>query len=254
MQTIRFAGLWLILLLASCGQNLTHRLENHDMIKVDSAVGVDSSLLIFIKPYTDSIQGAMNETIGFNPKTILSQKPESPLSNFVADLVFEAGKKYLKSQNITEGDVMCLINVRGLRAPLSKGEITTRNIFEIMPFENQMVAVKMDAANLNDLFGHIAKSDGDGIAGASFTLTNQKAYDIRVNGKPLEDGKIYWVITSNYLADGGDSYNMFKKSDVHLVSNEKVRELIIEHIKELTRQSREVLPDETPRINVKQKN
>lgn len=248
MQIIRFATLALFLILFSCGQKLVHRLENHDMIRVDSAVGVDSALMNYIKPFRDSIEGIMADVIGTSPKSLIAKKPESELSNFVADLVFEAGKQFLKEQNITDGDVFCIINIRGLRAPMPQGEITTRNIFEIMPFENQLVAVKMNAENLHLLFEHIAKSDGDGLSGASFTLKNEKAFDIRIGVKPINEDKIYWVITSDYLADGGDSYNIFKKSDTHLVSDKKVRELIIEHIKELTRQNRPVEPDRTARI------
>ncbi len=248
MQIIRFATLALFLTLFSCGQKLVHRLENHDMIRVDSTVGVDAALMNYIKPYRDSIEGIMADVIGTSAKPLIAKKPESELSNFVADLVLEAGKQFLKEQNITDGDVFCLINIRGLRAPMPQGEITTRNIFEIMPFENQLVAVKMNAENLHLLFEHIAQSDGDGLSGASFTLKNEKAFDIRIGGEPINEKKNYWVITSDYLADGGDSYNVFKKSDTLLVSDKKVRELIIEHIKELTRQNRPVEPDRTPRI------
>jgi 2',3'-cyclic-nucleotide 2'-phosphodiesterase (5'-nucleotidase family) len=224
------------------------------MIGVDSTVGVDSVILKFIKPYTDSIKGVMNEIIGYNPKPMIAQKPESPLSNFVTDLVFEAGKEYLKNQNIQEGEILCVINVKGLRAPLSQGEITTRHIFEIMPFENKLVVVKMDAANLMVLFDHIAKSNGDGLAGASFSITNNKAKKILVNGQPVDDNKIYWVITSDYLADGGDGYSVFKSSDVHLVSDEKVRELIVAHIQNLTKQNLDVDYDKTIRITVLNEN
>lgn len=254
MIQIRIATLWLLILLVSCAPKFTPSLEKHDLIGVDSTAGVDSVLLAYIQPYSDSIQGAMNEVIGFNPKAMISKKPESSLSNFVADLVFEAGKKFLKDQNITNQEILCVINVRGLRAPLSEGEITTRHIFEIMPFENQMVAVKLDAFNLKALFDHIAKSDGDGLSGASFSLIKNEAHNILINGKPIDDSKFYWVITSNYLADGGDSYTVFKTSNVHLVSDEKVRELIVEHIKKLTKQNLEIVHDETPRITVHNEN
>jgi 2',3'-cyclic-nucleotide 2'-phosphodiesterase (5'-nucleotidase family) len=144
--------------------------------------------------------------------------------------------------------------VKGLRDPLSQGEITTRNIFEFMPFENKLVVVKMDANNLMMLFDHIAKSNGDGLAGASFSITNDKAINVLVNGQPIEDKKTYWVITSDYLADGGDGYSVFKSSDVHLVSDEKVRELIVAHIENLTKQNLVVDYNETPRITVLNEN
>ncbi len=254
MQNLRYIAFGLLLLLVGCNQRMTYQLENHNMMKIDSAVGVDTALLSFIKPYHDSIQGIMTDVIGINPKTLFAKKPESELSNFVVDLVFDAGKEYLKKQNIPEDEILCVINIRGLRAPLPQGELTTRNIFEIMPFENQMVGVKMDAENLKTLFDHIAKSNGDGIAGASFTLIENEAKNILINGKPIDNEKTYWVITSDYLASGGDSYTVFINSATRLNFDEKIRELIIKHIRNLTKQNREIIPDMTPRISVEKKN
>jgi 2',3'-cyclic-nucleotide 2'-phosphodiesterase (5'-nucleotidase family) len=254
MRFATFLVFWLVMLVVSCHPKLTPHLQDHNLLRIDSTVGTDSALYAYIKPYSDSIQGFMNEVIGYNANNIHSSKPNSPLSNFVADLVLEAGKAFLDSQSISNAEVICLINIKGLRAPLSKGVVTTRQIFEIMPFENKMVAINMNAGHLSELFDHIAKSGGDGLAGATFTIENDKARDILINGKPLKADHACWVITSDYLADGGDSYTVFKKSARHLVSNGKVRELMIEHIKKLARQNQMLVPDTTTRIFVKNKN
>ena len=249
MQNKHYFFLLIVLLFAACAPRLSYRLDNHDMITVETSAGMDSSINNIIQPYRDSIQGVMGEVIGYSPQSLIGKKPESGLSNFVADLVWEAGKKFLRSQNI-EGESFCIINIRGLRSTMPRGDVTTRDIFEIMPFENSMVAVEMDAQNLKLLFDHIAYSNGDGLAGASFTLKGNIAENIRVNNQPIQPDKKYWVITSDYLADGGDGYAVFKNSERHLVSYEKVRELIIEHIQHLTRQGLSIEPDLSTRITI----
>ncbi len=252
MQILRLILLWLTIMLVSCQQKYIYRLQSHNLIGVDSLAGIDSTLLMFIKPFSDSISGVMTDVIGTNPKTLIPRKPESELTNFVADLVWEAGKSFLKEHNISGSEILCVVNIKGFRAPLPEGKITTRNIFELMPFENRLVAVKMNSENLLKLFDHIAQSEGDGLAGASFTIKKNKAFDIFVNGDSINEKKQYWVITSDYLADGGDNYTIFRSSDTHLVSNDKIRELIIAHIKELTRQNKKVEPDTTVRISVQE--
>lgn len=247
MQNRHYILLLIAMVLAACSPRLAYQLDNHDLIKVDASACLDSSINNFIHPYRDSIQGVMGDVIGYSPQSLIGKKPESGLSNFVADLVWDAGKKYLTAQNMA-GESICIINIRGLRSTMPQGDVTTRDIFEIMPFENSMVAVELDAENLKVLFNHIALSNGDGLAGATFTLIGDKAENIRINGQPIQDDKKYWVITSDYLADGGDGYAVFKNSEHHLVSYQKVRELIIEHIKELTSKGQKVEPDLTPRI------
>ncbi|WP_157666452.1 5'-nucleotidase C-terminal domain-containing protein [Alkalitalea saponilacus] len=205
-----------------------------------------------IEPYRDSLEQIMNEVIGKNKATIRSVKPESPLSSFVADLVLKAGKDFLERQHADELPVISVVNVRGLRAPLPAGDITIRNAFEVMPFENQMVAVKLNGKQIETLFNHIASIDGDGISGASFTLIEDRAEKIRIhNKKPIPDS-LYWVITSDYLAAGGDHYNVFQESDQILTSKRTIRDLIIAHIKMLNKNGEIIKPDNTVRITVKQ--
>lgn len=249
MQSRHFIFLLIGLVLAACTPRVGYRLNHHALIQVDSLAGLDSSIDQLIKPYRDSIETVMGHVIGYSPQSLIAKKPESGLSNFVSDLVWEAGKKFLKSKN-RDGESICLINIRGLRSTMPQGDVTTRDIFEIMPFENSMVAVEMDAENLRLLFDHIAFSNGDGLAGATFTLKGGKAENIRVNSQPLDSEKKYWVITSDYLAQGGDGYAVFQDSEHHLVSNEKVRELIIRHIQQLSARNLPVTPDLTPRITV----
>jgi 2',3'-cyclic-nucleotide 2'-phosphodiesterase (5'-nucleotidase family) len=243
-----FLFLFGVTMFLSCRQVTTHSLKHHNLITIDSTKGTDSMMYQFIQPYRDSLEQVMNEVIGQNQIEMHSFKPESPLSNFVADLTLEAGIQFLDSSRINDEPVMSLVNTRGLRAALPQGQITVGNAFQIMPFENQMVAVRLNYEQMLLLFNHIAVSQGDGISGASFTLTATEPQNIKVQGIPLNKDTNYWVITSDYLADGGDDYTMFRSSEIQLTSPLKVRDLIISHIRILAGSNTEITPDKSIRI------
>ena len=73
-----------------------------------------------------------------------------------------------------------------------------------MPFENILTTVKFEGNDLQSFFDYIAANGGDPISGATFKIKNKKAQDIKINGKPLNLDQSYTVLTSDYIANGGD--------------------------------------------------
>ena len=71
------------------------------------------------------------------------------------------------------------------------------------------------------------------LKGLSFTIDkNNQAKNILVNGNPLENDKIYYVVTSDYLSNGGDNMLFFKKGVAQYDLNYKLRNIIIDYFKE----------------------
>lgn len=241
--------LFISLIFAACANRpVTHSLTHHEFIEINNPAVIDSSIDAIIQPYRDSLDRAMNKVIGVSSANMVSFKPESPLSSFVADLVYEAGYKYLEEQGYKQPQLVALVNVRGLRAPLPEGPILLRNAFEIMPFENLMTAVLLTGEQMNHFFRIVAHEKGDGISGATFTLTEKGPKLIRVNGQPIKETESYWVVTSDYLVEGGDGYTVFRESDTQLKTNQTIRDLIIERIEWLTAHDQMVEPVTSVRI------
>ncbi len=249
MKYTFYTLLLITLLLGACANRpITHSLTHHEFIEMSHPALIDSTIDAIIQPYRDSLDLAMNKVIGTSSASMRSFKPESPLSSFVADLVYDAGFKVLEEQGYPQPKLVALVNVRGLRAPMPEGPILLRNAYEIMPFENLMTAVLFNGEQLNQFFHIVAHENGDGIAGATFTLTETGPESIRVNGQPLKDTENYWVVTSDYLVEGGDGYSIFGESNTHLTTNLTIRDLIIERIESMTAQNQVVSPDMSVRI------
>ena len=80
-----------------------------------------------------------------------------------------------------------------------------------MPFDNTLVIVELDSTDLNALASHILVKGGEPIAGVTHTsIVNYKSGACFMAGEqPFINNKTYKILTSNYLADGGDGYNVF---------------------------------------------
>lgn len=154
-----------------------------------------------VAPYKSKMDEAMDSIIAFAPKDFITGRPGGSLNNWSADAVLSHQLK-LKMKN---EPVLCLLNVGGLRNPLSQGSITIGDIFKLMPFDNEVVWVEMPLSTLSDIELYLTKSGGEPISGA--TLVNGK---LKLHGD-RQEGDTYWIITSDYLMNGGDKMFFFEK-------------------------------------------
>ncbi|MCT4589174.1 MAG: 5'-nucleotidase C-terminal domain-containing protein [Carboxylicivirga sp.] len=227
---------FIALLVAGCGQN-KYQLDNttSNYLSLDSSVGINGEAESYIKPYRDSLDAEMKRSIGIAKQELGGGIPESLLSNFVADLLLE------ECQNQTDWAKpdICIINVKGLRIPIGKGDITVENIYQLMPFENELVYLTLSKQQVIDLFNFMASVGGDGMSGASFAIKNKEAQNIKVGKQALQD-RDYIVATSDYLADGGDHFQIFQSASKRAGTGLKVRDAIILHIEKLSAQNKQV--------------
>ncbi|MBT8196480.1 MAG: 5'-nucleotidase C-terminal domain-containing protein [Bacteroidia bacterium] len=126
----------------------------------------------------------------------------------------------------------CLLNNGGLRASLPHGDITRGKIFELMPFENEMIVLELNGETTLELVDFIAEKGGMPVSGIRFEIENQKPTNITINGKAFDKNKTYKVVTSDYLAHGGDKLAMLKKRLNDKLTGVKIRDAIIEYFVE----------------------
>lgn len=172
-------------------------------------------------------------------------QPEGSLNNFFADAMYYSAKQ--------KGIVFdfAYTNSGGLRATLPKGNIYRYQIFELMPFENTFTTVTFKGENIQDFFDFVAKSGGDPISGAHFTIDNGKAIDITINGEPFQTGKTYTILTSDYMANGGDGGEIFTKAIVKKDHNYRLRDGLFDYLEYLNKTGKALNPVNDGRIKIK---
>jgi 5'-nucleotidase/UDP-sugar diphosphatase len=100
-------------------------------------------------------------------------------------------------------------NTGGVRADISPGDITERDLLAVSPFGNQMVLVTMPGSLLRGILEDKLAGNGGGIfisgGKVRYDLSKPDGHrivDFTIGGQPEDDNKTYKVAMTNYLAEG----------------------------------------------------
>ena len=189
----------------------------------------------FIKPYREHINKDLDSVLAYCPETLdKSTKWQSTIGNLMADVSLMRGNLVFEERENKKIDI-CLLNSGGIRSILPKGNITARNAFEIMPFENSMVVIALKGEQISEMVDFlIADKKPHPLAGIIFTIDkNNQSKNILVQGKPLNKETVYYVGTNDYLSDGGDNMNFFKKAIQKYDLDYKLRNILIDYFKQV---------------------
>lgn len=195
----------------------------------------DSMALRTVAPYRHAVDSLMSPVLGESEVAMRAARPESLLSNFVADVLREASVRVGKKADIG------LCNIGGLRSTMPKGKVTYGDVLEIAPFENRLCIVSLNGDKLMELMEQIAAVGGEGISGARLVITKDgRLLSAEVGGRPIDANNLYVVATLDYLAEGNDKMYALKE---HLFKKEtkiSVRDLIMETIRREHDQGRKI--------------
>jgi len=244
VSILLIAGYCAVSLIFGCSPRL--QLSNSDkaLYPISSEIPKDKSITDFYMPYKVRLDSMMKEVVAVSAIEISKARPEGPLNNLMADAMADAGK----SANIPFD--IAYTNYGGLRIPLPKGNIPLFKVFELMPFENLITTVKFSGTDLKSFFDYIAAAGGDPISGATFKISNKKATDIKINGQPFDANNSYTVLTSDYMANGGDGGAIFFKATDRKEYNIKLRDALANYLRKQNKAGIIINPIKDGRITV----
>ncbi|GAB4380566.1 MAG: 5'-nucleotidase [Calditrichia bacterium] len=173
----------------------THKITNYN-IRIDSTLTSDSAMNALVAPYRAELDQIMGKVVGHAAVDLRAQKPEGELNNFVADLM-------VKRANAEYPDTveMGLTNVGGLRVNIPRGPIALGKIFEVMPFENELVVLALTGEQLFVLAQQIGEVRGECVSGMTLEFKDQKLSRLMVQGEYVDKEKIYHLVTTDYLSE-----------------------------------------------------
>ena len=188
--------------------------SNSDVLSQGNEGNVIDSI---VAPYREDLEAEMYEVIAYAEQAFEKGRPGGSLNNWSADALLQSqiGNARLS------GPTFSLLNVGGLRNTINAGDVTLGDIFKVMPFDNEIVWVEMPVESLTDIAEYLIASGGEPIAGAR--LKNGK---LVVDGV-TDDTKSIWILTSDYLMNGGDKMNFFQQKISVSHSNELLRDAFI---------------------------
>jgi 2',3'-cyclic-nucleotide 2'-phosphodiesterase (5'-nucleotidase family) len=232
----RLLLLFCIVLLQACkpAYNI-QKTEQTTYIFSDSTYAeTDSSIDVIIAPYREKLTVAMSEVLGQSETPMQRGLPESKLGNFVSHACLTEAEKIYTPLDSSQIDFIFLNN-GGLRKALPEGNITRGDIYELMPFENELVVLSADGRLVKNIFNFMAFKNGGPVEGVRFQISDSTAINIFIRDNPVDTLKSYKILTSDYLANGGDSFD-FLKGVQRVNLNLKVRDALISYITRMGKQ------------------
>jgi len=133
---------------------------------------------------------------------------ETNLGNLITDAILSKS-----------GADLVLTNGGGIRASIEPGDITRKNVFDVLPFGNLIAVKEVPGSVIKDMLEFSVRlypeSNGGFLhaAGVTFAFDESKeplsrVHDVKIQGQALDANKIYTLATNDFLAAGGDGYTM----------------------------------------------
>ena len=229
-QTKLLCTILCILLFTACHRPLRVSKTTGEVLLVDSTYNAmqDTQYLQSLAPIKEDLEKQLGAPIGYAPEALTVNRPECTMLNWACDALLAIAQK--QCPNPVD---MAVVNIGSMRCEWAAGEITFRNVFELMPFDNELVVLTITGEEILRLCDIFATNNGEGVAGLRLKARNGKVLQVEINGKSLEKDKTYTVATSDYLSQGNDGMLPLKNYIKYWNSEEKIRDLYIEYIKQV---------------------
>lgn len=221
----------LLLFVTNCApKKYTNTKIDTTYIEVANTVETNNDIDAFLKPYRNHISNDLSKVLAYNMQDLdkAAERWQNPMTNFYADAIFEIAAPVFEQRTGKKID-FCLLNYGGIRATIAKGNITTRTAYDIMPFENNAIVLGLKGETIYQLANFIiANKLAHPLSGIEiFVDKNQMITDIKINNKSVDKNKLYYVVTNDYLAKGGDKMDFLLKSTENHSLDYKLRNMFI---------------------------
>ena len=234
MRILYLSILSLSLVIVACETESNQRKYGYN-IEINQKVLSDSSIVKYYQPFKKNLEESlMNIPISYSPETYKKNDGElnSTLSNMFADATYEMSNPVFNKMSGENIDIV-LLNNGGIRSIISKGNISEKTAFELMPFENSIVVLELSGLSIIKMIDYLRKVKlQHPISGLQITLNNDYSVnEVKINGVDIENEKKYYVATTDYLLEGGDKMYFLAETTKTTDINYKMRDILIDYFK-----------------------
>ena len=215
-----------------------------EVIPIAASIPEDAEIQKVIAPLAAEIKASFDLPLVQAPQGVYRGRrgEENLLGYWVSDVMRGA------AEAVTGKPVrFAITNAGGLRSYLRPGLLKVADIFELMPFENELVVIELTGAEVIQVVKEsIVRRGGEPCSGvkavvagtpeaATFTVT-------WADGSPIDPQAIVKVATSDYLYGGGDSVPTLKKGRKPFTTGLTLRQILLDECARLAKEKRDLLP------------
>mgnify|MGYP001247372967 CR=1 FL=1 len=172
----------------------------------------DPFLVARVNRWTEPVANQMAQiygrtTVALTRSNLAAAPASSLLGNWLCDIM-----------RAKTGAQIAFHNRAGIRADIPAGPITERHLYEVSPFGNKLAVLRLTGEQVRAVVTHALSNPRLflDVSGLTVTVAPGEAPDaftvrgMTVSGRALQDRQVYTVVTNDFLADGGDGFDMFR--------------------------------------------
>ena len=152
--------------------------------------------------------------------------PESELSNWLIDIMI-AKTAAISGKSVHMG----VTNFGGIRADMPQGDVILDDLLSMFPFKNYLVYLEHKGSTIRRIIEEMATTRFQVLGGVRVVVKDGKVESIEIGGEPLDDNKVYGLVTVSFLLHGGDglflandALSMTEYHDVNVI------DAVLEHV------------------------
>lgn len=167
----------------------------------DAPVAPDAAIERILAPALEAVRLIKSRPIGVTAETPIRRlAPWSPLGQLFTDAMLDWAPG---------ADVALNNSAGGLRADLPSGPVIYNSVYEVMPFDNLLLKIRLTGAQLRQVFtNYLPRGRVFGFSGvrvhADCSGASPRITISRLSGAPIQDDEALQVVVSNFVATGGD--------------------------------------------------
>ena len=214
-----------------------------EVIPITASIPEDAEIQKVIAPCAAEIKATFGLPLVQAPQGLFRGRrgEENLLGYWVADVMRGA------AEGVTGKPVrLAITNAGGLRANLRPGLLKVADIFELMPFENELVVIELTGAEVIQVVKEsIVRRGGEPCSGVravvSGTPEAATAPITWADGSPIDPAATIEVATTDYLYGGGDSIPTLKKGRKPFTTGLTLRQILLDACARLAKDKQDLV-------------
>uniref|UniRef100_UPI00398EA03E 5'-nucleotidase n=1 Tax=Pristiophorus japonicus TaxID=55135 RepID=UPI00398EA03E len=231
-------------------------------ILLDSSIPEDVKLLAEVNDWKKSLANFGKDVLGqtlvyLNGTTQECRNRECNMGNLICEaMIYENIRK--PDDRFWSHVSICLMNGGGIRGPIDEqtnnGTILVEDVLSVLPFGGTIDLLELRGSTLRAAFEHSVRRYGQNtgeflqVSGVhvAFDLSKRPGHrvmklevlcsDCRMpHYQPLDDSKVYKIVTNSYIAGGGDGFTMLREESLKHDTGSTDLSVVSSYIKDMTR-------------------
>ena len=241
------------------------KIESNSLYEIKEDTAKDATVATAAKTIVDRVDKEYGVVFAKSEVTLNGAKApngnrdsETNNGDLITDAMLWKVMQNKEGLTVDADHVVAITNGGGIRKAINPGDVTKKNINEVLPFGNTVVTIYITGAELLEALEASTYCTPDAIggfpqvSGINYTISTAVAYDANaetypastyygpksinrvtinsINGKEFKADDTYAVITNDFCGGGGDTYYAFAAATAKFDTGIPLDEVVMEYI------------------------